>query len=290
MEIVIGKTAGFCYGVKKAVEGAKKELENINKKIYCLGEIVHNKEVVKDLQKRGIEFVEVPEDIKKEQSRTIIRAHGIPRQTYEICRKRNIEISDYTCPNVLKIHEIAEEYSKKGYYIILIGAKNHPENIGTISFCGDKMSVIEQVEDTKKVIEKVKQSKKEKCLVIAQTTYHLGKFKEIEKILKENLPEYIELKIKNTICMATELRQKETLKIAENVDKMIIIGGKNSSNTKKLYEIAKKNCKSAICIETEEELKEQDITECEKIGVMAGASTPKESIEKVIERLEKESE
>ena len=107
MEIIIGKTAGFCYGVEQAVEGAKKEIKNTNKKIYCLGEIVHNKEVVKDLEKRGIEFVETLEDIKEKKCKTIIRAHGIPKQIYKECKEKNIEIVDYTCPNVLKIHSIA---------------------------------------------------------------------------------------------------------------------------------------------------------------------------------------
>ncbi len=286
MEIIIGKTAGFCYGVEKAVEGAKLELNKANKKIYCLGEIVHNKEVVKDLQNRGIKFIEKPDEIPENTCKVIIRAHGIPKQTYEECAKRNIEITDFTCPNVLKIHDIAEKYKEKGYYIILVGAKNHPENIGTISFCGKNMSVIEQVEDTYKAIEELKNSKKENCLVIAQTTYHLGKFKKIEEILKKEFEDKINLEIKNTICMATELRQKETEKIAKEVNKMIIIGGKNSSNTKKLYEIASQNCKEAISIETKEDLTKQDILGYAKIGIMAGASTPKESIEDVVKMIE----
>ena len=286
MEIIVGKTAGFCYGVERAVEGAKKELENTNKKVYCLGEIVHNKEVVKDLEKRGIEFISVPEEVKEKNSKTIIRAHGIPEETYEKCDNQNIKIVDFTCPNVLKIHEIAEDYNKKGYYIILVGTKNHPENIGTISFCGETMSVIEQVEDTFKAIEELKLSNKNKCLVMAQTTYHLGRFKQIEEILKKELPKDIELEIRNTICMATELRQKETKQISKEVDKMIIIGGKNSSNTKKLYEIAEKNCKEAMCIETKEELTKQDIFGYDKIGIMAGASTPKESIKNVVDMIE----
>ena len=287
MEIIIGKTAGFCYGVEQAVEGAKKEIKNTNKKIYCLGEIVHNKEVVKDLEKRGIEFVETLEDIKEKKCKTIIRAHGIPKQIYKECKEKNIEIVDYTCPNVLKIHSIAQEHSKLGYYIILVGTKNHPESIGTISFCGKEMSIIENIEDTNTAIKEAINSGKNKCLVIAQTTYHLGMFKEIEEIIKKEMPKNIELKVQNTICMATELRQKETEKISKKVDEMIIIGGKNSSNTKKLYEIACKNCKHAICIETKSELTKDDVNGYDKIGIMAGASTPKESIQDVIEMIEK---
>ena len=287
MEIVIGKTAGFCYGVERAIEGAKKELEDDNKKVYCLGEIVHNKEVVKDLENRRIQFIEDISEIKEKNSKTIIRAHGIPENIYQECKEKDINIVDYTCPNVLKIHEIAKDYNKKGYYIVLVGAKNHPENIGTISFCGKKMSVIEKIEDVENAIQEIKESGKNKCLVIAQTTYHLERFKKIKEKLQENLKD-IELEIKNTICMATELRQKETEKISKMVDEMIIIGGKNSSNTRKLFEIAKQNCKKAICIETKDEIVLDDIKDCKKIGIMAGASTPEDSIvgvTKIIENI-----
>ena len=285
MEIVVGKTAGFCYGVEKAVNGAKEELKKVKSKIYCLGEIVHNKEVVKDLEKRGIKFIENLKEIKHIGAKTIIRAHGIPKHIYTEIKKRKLNISDFTCPKVLKIHEIAEEYQKKDYYIILVGSKKHPENIGTMSFCGENMSVIEEIEDTKNVIEEIKKSKKNKCLIIAQTTYHMKKFGKIIDILEKELPKNIELEIKNTICQATEMRQKETEKIAKEVDKMIIIGGKNSSNTKKLYEIAKENCSDTIAIETKNDLNEDDIIGYQKIGIMAGASTPKESIRDVIEMI-----
>ena len=283
MKIIIGKTAGFCYGVERAVKGAKEELNNEDKKIYCLGEIVHNREVIKDLENRGIEVIEDISQVKEKNSKTIIRAHGIPKEIYDKCEENKIEYVDYTCPKVLNIHKIAEEYSKKGYYIILVGASKHPENIGTISYCGKYYSIIEQVEDCQKAIEDVKNSKKDKCLVIAQTTYHLGKFAQIEKILKENLSEGIDLKIKNTICQATQIRQEETEDIAKKVQYMIIIGGKNSSNTKKLYEIASKNCKNTICIETKNEINLEDLKNIESVGIMAGASTPQESITEVHE-------
>ena len=126
MEVVLGKTAGFCYGVKNAVEGAKKELENAKEKVYCLGEIVHNKQVVDELKKNGMVFIENIEDAK---GKTIIRAHGVKKEVYDVAKKNNIELKDYTCPNVLKIHEIAEEYANDGYYIFLCGSKVHPENI-----------------------------------------------------------------------------------------------------------------------------------------------------------------
>ena len=285
MEIILGKSAGFCYGVKEAVEGAKKELEKANgKTIYCLGEIVHNKHVINNLKEKGLVFIE---DIKEAKDEVIIRAHGIKKEIYEMVKNMNIRIKDFTCPNVLKIHKIAEEYANKGYYIFLIGSKNHPENIGTLSFCGDNVDVIESEEDSKFAIDKFKKSNTCKLLVIIQTTYSVEKFKKIEKIIKENISSDTDLVIKNTICHATELRQKETEEISKKVQFMIIIGGKNSSNTKKLYEIGKKNCENCICIETAEDIDFDKIKNYDKIGVMAGASTPQELIEKVIDRLNK---
>ena len=283
MELIIGKTAGFCYGVKKAVEGAEDNLKK-EKNLYGLGEIVHNKKVVKKLENLGMIFIENIEDAR---GKTIIRAHGIPKEVYEKAKENKIEIIDYTCPKVLKIHQIAEEYAQKGYYIFILGAKNHPENIGTISYCGKNYSVIEKEDDVFKALEKLEKSNIKKLLVISQTTYSIEKFYIIEEIIKNELPKDIELVIKNTICKATELRQIETEEISKKVECMIIIGGKNSSNTKKLYEIAKKNCKQAIAIESVDELNIEELKDKEKIGIMAGASTPKESIDEVINYLKK---
>ena len=221
MEIIIGKTAGFCYGVKRAVDGAIEESKK-NKKTYCLGELVHNKEVIEDLKNKGIKIIEDINEAKDKNAKVILRAHGVEKNIYEKAKINNLELVDYTCSNVLKIHKIAEEYANKGYYIILTGAEKHPEVIG-----------------------------------------------------------------KNTICLATETRQKETEKLSKQVELMIIIGGKNSSNTKKLYEIAKQNCHNSISVENgkeaEETLKNMDLSTIEKVGIMAGASTPKESIDEVIE-------
>lgn len=282
MEILIGKTAGFCYGVKRAVEGAKKDNDEAKETIYCLGEIVHNKQVVKELENKGIKFIE---NIEEAKGKTIIRAHGVPKEIYKIAENKNIEIIDYTCPNVLKIHKIAEEYSNNGYYIFLCGSKKHPEIIGTISHCGKNSSIIETEEDIEKAIEEYKKININKLLLIAQTTYSLKKFDDIQKRIEEKIPKNTELVIKNTICLATELRQKETQELSKKVDIMIIIGGKNSSNTKKLYEIAKQNCKNTVYVETKADLKNIDKTA--KIGIMAGASTPQKSIEEIVEFLNK---
>ena len=281
----MGKTAGFCYGVKRAVDGAKEALKQ-NKKLYGLGEIVHNQEVVKELQNLGMQFIE---NIGEANGKTIIRAHGIPKQVYEEARQNQIELIDYTCPKVLKVHQIAEEYANKGYYIFLLGNKKHPEIIGTLSYCGENKFVIEKEDDTIKALETFEKSGMKKILVISQTTYSLEKFYIIEEIIKNEIPRDVEVVVKNTICQATEIRQKETEEMAKKVDAMIVIGGKNSSNTKKLYEIAKQYCKTVLLIENETELVLDNIKSTDKVGIMAGASTPKESIEKVIEELKRVS-
>lgn len=281
MEIVVGKTAGFCYGVKNAVEKSIEELEK-NKNICCLGEIVHNSKVVKKLENMGMKFIEKLEE-NKEKRKTIIRAHGVSKKIYEQADSQNIELVDLTCPNVLKIHKIVSDYKEKGYYIFLIGAKKHPETIGTAGFCGKNFSIIEEKDDIDESIKELERSNKNNLLIVVQTTFSLEKFLELVKIIQTDLEERIKnIEIVNTICNATKSRQEETEQISKKVDYMIIIGGKNSSNTKKLYEIAKKNCKDTICIESYEEIDTTKITNRNIIGIMAGASTPQSSIDEVV--------
>ncbi len=251
MEIIVGKTAGFCYGVERAVKGATEEIKNTKEGIYCLGEIVHNKQVIKKLENLGVKCIE---EIQEAEGTVLIRAHGVAKEVYEKAKAMNIKIQDYTCPNVLKVHEIAEEYSQKGYYIILLGAKNHPENIGTASYCGKDYYVLEKEEELDKAIKMFKETNKNKLLLLSQTTYSLEKFESIEKNIKSELKNEVNFVVKNTICKTTELRQKETNELSKKVDKMIIIGGANSSNTKKLYEVAKKNCEDTIFVETVKDL------------------------------------
>ena len=281
-EIKKGKTAGFCYGVTRAVEGAEEEIKN-NKNVYCLGEIVHNSNVVEKLKKQGIVFID---DIKKAKGKTIIRAHGIPKETYELAEKNNIELKDLTCPHVLKIHKLAEEYSKKDYFIILLGKKSHPEVVGIASFC-NKYILIEDEDDIKKAIDKVKKIGAKDIVVIAQTTYNSKKFDKIVGIIKNDIGDKFNLQIEKTICPATEVRQEETKNLSQQVDTMIIIGDKKSSNTNKLYNIAVENCKNVIFIQDKKEIEIEKIKNSKTIGIMAGASTPKEDIEEVVEFLKK---
>ena len=288
MEIVVGKTAGFCYGVKRAVDGSIEQItNNKNPKIYCLGELVHNKQVVENLEEKGIQFIENINEIQENNSKVIIRAHGVKKDIYEQAEKNNIQVVDYTCPNVLKIHKIAEEYKEKGYYIFLTGTENHPEIIGIISHCGENYTLIKNEQDVEKAIENLEKSNIENLLIISQTTFSTKKFEVIKSIIEEKVPKNIEIVIKNTICLATETRQKETKELSTKVDAMIIIGGKNSSNTKKLFEVALENCENTICIETKNEIDINRYKEINKIGIMAGASTPQSSIDEVIEELNK---
>ena len=283
MEIIVGKTSGFCYGVKNAVEGAEKELEKKDKKVYCLGELVHNKTVTDKLEKDGIVFIN---DIKEADGKTIIRAHGVEKNVYTEAKERNIELVDLTCPNVLKIHEVVENFSNKGYYIFLIGKKEHPEIIGTYSFAGPNCTIISNKDEVEIAVKNLEESKLNNLLIISQTTYNLQVFNEIsEKVQEELKNKNIHIEIKNTICYATELRQKETEKISKEVEAMIIVGGKNSSNTTKLYDISKKNCQNVIFVQNAEELDIQKIKDFKKVGIMAGASTPQKSVEEIIEKL-----
>lgn len=278
MEIKIGKNAGFCYGVKRAVDGAKDVLKCENKEVYCLGELVHNKEVIMKLEEKGIKFIE---QIDEAHNLVIIRAHGVTKDIYEKAENNLLKIKDFTCPKVLIIHEIVEKYANDGFYIVLTGSKIHPENIGTISYCGNNYSIIETPEELENIQKDILKSKTKKVLLISQTTYSLKKFENIKNKITEYLPKDIELVVKNTICPATRIRQEETEKMAKEVDAMIIVGGKNSSNTKKLYDIAKKYCIKSICIENEKEIDSKLLNGVNKIGIMAGASTPQSSIENV---------
>lgn len=283
MEIIVGKTAGFCYGVKNAVSNTEEKLKEL-KKICCLGELVHNGEVIKKLENLGLKIINKIED---SDSKLIIRAHGIPKEIYDKAKRMNIELLDYTCPKVLKIHDIAREYSGKEYFIFLIGGKEHPESIGTISFCGENSYLIEEKEDIEFAKDKLQKSKMKKLLIIVQTTFSMQKFNDFVEEIKKDLPEDVELEIKNTICNATKIRQEETESISKDVECMIIIGGKNSSNTRKLFDISKKNCINTFIIETKDEIEKEQICQFKKIGIMAGASTPKESIDEVIKKISK---
>lgn len=281
MEIIVGKTAGFCFGVKNAIEKTEKELET-EKEICCLGELVHNKQVIEKLEKKGVKFIDNIEE--RTSKKVVIRAHGAEKQIYKIASHKNITLIDLTCPKVLFTHKIVEEYSKKGYYIFLIGKRKHPEIVATRSFCGTDYTIIEKIEEIKQAIMEYLETDCKRILILAQTTYNLNKFNEIVEEIKGKLPA-VEIEVKNTICNSTQNRQKETIEIAKLVDAMIVIGGRNSSNSIELYETAKEYCKNTQFIEKTEELDLEKIKGAKKLGIMAGASTPNETIKDLQELL-----
>lgn len=280
MEIIIGKNAGFCFGVKNAVDNTIEEL-NKSEKVYCLGELVHNKQVINKLISKGVIFID---NIEEAKDKAIIRAHGVPKNVYEKANKLQIELEDLTCPKVLAIHKLAIKYNSENYYIFLIGQKTHPETIGTISFCGENSSIIEGIEDVNKEVQKFKKSKLKNAVILAQTTINLEKFNNIVEKLKSHIPN---IEVKNTICASTRLRQEETAEIARKVECMIIVGGKHSSNSNKLYNIAKESCENVFLVETKEELDLEKIKSYKSLGIMAGASTPYESVKKIVDIIKK---
>lgn len=278
MEIILGQRSGFCYGVKNAVEKAYENTEKFEK-IYCLGELVHNEQLVGSLEKRGMitvkDISEVPSGEK-----VIFRSHGISKDIYELAKQRNIEIIDLTCPTVLSVHNKVENYAKDGY-IMLLGEIGHPECIATCSFA-QYISTIENEEDIVGAISNLKKSKLNKVYIVAQTTFSMEKFDIISKKIVELLTDR-EVIVDKTICNATKLRQEETESIAKNVQMMIIIGGIKSANTRKLYDISVKNCENAILVQTKEDIDLEKVRRFNKIGIMAGASTPKEIVDDIIE-------
>ena len=278
--IKVGKYAGFCGGVTNSVTKTEKYLNEYNN-LYCLGELVHNKQVIESLEEKGLKTIESLAEVE-DNSNVIIRAHGVANSIYEEASKRNINLIDLTCPKVLKIHDKVSEYRDKGYFIILVGSKAHPEVIGTISFCGDKSIVIEDLNDIEEVNNIIKSNNYKDVVIFAQTTIKESLFDEIVDCLKENIQDLV---VENTICNATHLRQQECLEMAKISDCMIIIGGKNSSNTKKLYEVASSVCPNTYLVETYKEIDFNELKKYENIGIMAGASTPKTSIDEVVNNL-----
>ena len=278
MEIILGEKAGFCYGVKNAVEKANESVEK-NKNIYCLGELVHNKQVVESLEQKGMITVNDISEVKS-GCKVIFRAHGISKNVYKYAEENKIEIIDLTCPSVLAIHRKVESCSDDGF-VFIIGEKYHPESIATASFA-DNSFILENEDDIELALEKVKKSGFNKIYIFAQTTFSMEKFDVLVNKIK-SLAEECELIVNKTICNATKLRQEETEKIAKEVELMIIIGGKNSANTKKLYYLSVNNCENVILVQTKDNIDLNNVHRFNKIGIMAGASTPEKSINDIIE-------
>ena len=277
MEVIVGKYAGFCGGVKNAVEQTEKAVEE-NEVMYCLGEVVHNRQVIANLESKGLIIVNSIDEVP-ENSKMIIRAHGEKEEIYNIAKNKNIEIIDTTCGVVKSIHNKVKSASKDSF-IILIGERTHPEIIGTSGFAGDNYYIVEEESDILDSYMEYEKTNLGKVYVCSQTTFNSKKFDELSKEIEHNFYE-ADVIIDKTICNSTEIRQKACVELSKNVDSMIIIGGKNSANTKKLADISKANLEKVFWIQTLEDLKNEDLSNINKIGIMAGASTPNYIIEEV---------
>ena len=276
MEVKLAKTAGFCFGVKRAVDTVYKQASQPGHgPIYTFGPIIHNEEVIADLERKGIKIIHSETELKQLQEGTIvIRSHGVGESVYHLAKSRNLDLVDATCPFVKKIHRIVCEASDQGDYIIIIGSREHPEVQGICGWCHGDYSVISTEEEAKAL----SIAKERKITVVSQTTFNLAKFKYLVEVL-ENV--WYNLYIVNTICNATQERQAEAREIASSVDAMIVIGGKESSNTQKLYEICKNECGNTYYIQTLKDLSAQNFQTVCTVGITAGASTPKHIIEEV---------
>lgn len=270
----MAKTAGFCFGVERAVSLTRQAAKE-QSHIYTYGPIIHNQQVVEELEKQGVQILAEERQLSElEQATVIIRSHGAPKSVYDRIAKQQLALIDATCPFVLKIHRIVKEQSQKGRTIVLLGDREHPEVIGIKGWCESKIEIISTLEQAKE-----KQwDKTEKLCLVAQTTFHYKKFQDIVEMISKK---GYDILVFNTICSATRLRQQEASDIAKRVDAMIVVGSQNSSNTQKLYQICKKECKNTYNIETYDDLEESFFQSVRSVGITAGASTPNNIIKEV---------
>ena len=274
MDVVVAKSAGFCFGVKRAVETVYAEVEK-GKKIYTFGPIIHNEEVVKDLEEKGVIVLESEEELQNlTEGTVIIRSHGIEKRIQKMIEDKGLECIDATCPFVKRIHRIVEEAGNENKEVVIAGNPGHPEVEGIVGWTEAKTTILESVDEAKQF---EKKSDAEICMV-SQTTFNYKKFQDIVEIFEKK---GYNGSVVNTICNATEERQTEARKIAASVDVMIVIGGKHSSNTRKLYEICKQECENTYFIQTLDDLHLDIPKSVRLVGITAGASTPKKIIEEV---------
>lgn len=278
MEIIVAKRTGFCFGVSRAIEEVKKVLDE-KKEVYIYGELVHNKQVMNELKELGATVInnleEIPEDSNSKI--VVIRAHGVTKKEKEVLENNFLEVVDMTCPIVENLVKFVKQKQKENYYVVLYGKPDHPEVVGLRG----------NVEEEKLLITSSPlEIKVKKTLIVSQTTMAESDFKEfIVDMIKCN--SFSEVLIKKTICSETIIREQETFSLSKKCDLILVIGGKHSSNTEKLYNIAKKNCKRTFHVEKVEELEQIDINSSDVVGIVTGSSTPEIELERVINFLEK---
>ena len=272
MEIRLAKSYGFCFGVKRAIKIAEESPNSVT-----FGPLIHNKHEINRLKEKfNVGLVEDIDEVSP-KSRVIVRTHGIPKDKLQILKQRDVEVIDATCPFVTKPQQIVEQMSNNGYSIIIFGDKNHPEIKGVMSYAKDPVVVL-SVEELQQSLPKLK----ERVVTVAQTT---RKFSEYVKIVNFLMEHKKEVRVFNTICNATFENQDAARELSREADVMIVIGGKNSSNTKQLFNICKENCPDSYLVENEEELKAEWFEGKKLCGITAGASTPDWIIEAIIEKI-----
>lgn len=277
MKITVAKSAGFCFGVKRAVDIVEKLAES-GKKVCTLGAIIHNTQKVRELEEKGVRIVDKPEDVCGDEI-LVIRSHGVSHNVYDRINELGISYEDATCPFVLKIHKIAAEHSANGDIILVAGDKDHPEVQGIIGHCSSEVHTFMNDTELEELIGKFPLLKNSPVCVVVQTTFNKNEWKKILKILQKLCTN---AKIFDTICSATSDRQSEAEKLAAESDLMLVVGGKHSSNTNKLYHICQNRCSETFLIESAEELPFSALKHADRIGITAGASTPESIIKEAI--------
>jgi len=275
MKVLKADSAGFCFGVRRAVEMVIEQTRSGKQPVYTFGPIIHNEQVVKDLESRGVRVLTDLDRLSEIHEGTlIIRSHGVSREEQRRMEESGLTVVDATCPFVKKLHRIAEEAGQNGRTLIIAGDPDHPEVRGIIGWASGRTAVVDSVESA----EELELSENEEIVLAAQTTFHARKFENIVEILRKRGYDKF---VMNTVCSATDERQTEARKLACQVDAMIVVGGRHSSNTRKLYEICKENCGNTYLIETLDDLDLKPFQSFLCVGITAGASTPNSIIEEV---------
>ncbi|MCC8105099.1 MAG: 4-hydroxy-3-methylbut-2-enyl diphosphate reductase [Clostridiales bacterium] len=276
MDVIVAKTAGFCFGVKRAVEQVYRQIEYGIKPIYTFGPIIHNEEVVRELEEKGVKVLNDEAELSQiKEGTVVIRSHGVPKRIYTLIEQNGIHMVDATCPFVKKIHRIVEERGRDGHEVVIIGNEGHPEVEGIRGWADGPVTVISTEEEA----ENFRSLSDRPLTIVSQTTFNYKKFDKLVEIICKM--RYDTVDVICTICSATEERQSEAREIAAGADCMIVIGGTHSSNTRKLFEICKTECANTYYIQTLKDLDIRLLPSRGCVGITAGASTPNNLIEEV---------
>ena len=278
MEVIVAKTAGFCFGVKRAVEKVYEQIENGKKPIFTYGPIIHNEEVVRDLSEKGVGVIDTKEElVALKEGVVVIRSHGVPKSVYQEIADYGVRMYDATCPFVGKIHRIVAEKSAAGHHVYIAGNAGHPEVMGICGHCEGTYTVFSTPDELSKKLENSKNAADDAVIMVAQTTYNTISWKKCVEILKKH---YTNPLIFDTICNATAERQGEAIALSQQCDRMVIVGGRQSSNTAKLFDVCAVNCPTVL-VETAAELDMEQFRGVRCVGLTAGASTPADIIKEV---------